>query len=141
MGLDMYLYGIKTTYDEKDINDENFKPTGTWEECMYWRKANQIHSFFKIRYIKDGNPWGYYKVDRDDLEQLKLLCYIILMNKDSVEKENVAKALLPPNNFGCFFGSSEIDDWYFDQIEDTYNGLVEILSNEDYKSFFYMASW
>ena len=140
MGLDMYLYGIKKISDEKNQDDDIIEQ-GTWVECMYWRKANQVHNFFKQKFIKEQDPWGYYSIDRESLEQLKLLCYIILMNKDSVEKEKVAQTLLPPNNIGCFFGSNEINDWYFDDVEDTYNGLVEILSDEDFIMFFYHASW
>lgn len=141
MGLDMFLYGIKKNYTEDEVLDDDFTANGTWEECMYWRKANQIHSFFDKKFIKKQNPWGYYPVSRSELEQLKLLCYIILMNKESPELENVAMALLPPDNLGCFFGSGIIDEHYFEQIEDTYNGLVEILSDEDFSCFFYTASW
>ena len=72
---------------------------------------------------------------------MKLICYIILMNRDSEEAEHVARALLSPNNFGCFFGSSLIEDEYFDDVEYTYNVLKDILENKKYDEIFYAASW
>lgn len=129
MGLNMHLYGIKIDDDEKS--------KGVWEECMHWEKAYQVHDFFHKRFINEKDLCGFYKISSDDLEQLKLLSYIVLMNKDSVESKNVAMGLLPPNMIGCRLRRGDIDDLYFEQIEETYNGLVQILSGQEYEAFFY----
>lgn len=128
MGLDMYLYGVC-----KD--SEN---TGRWREVMYWRKANQIHYWFKKNFIKDGNPWGYYEVKPHELQTLKTLCFIVLEYRDSPD---IAEILLPPNTLGCCFGSIEINGSYYDDIEETYKILTELLTSYDYDTFFYRASW
>ena len=133
MGLDMYLYGIRLSDDDQK--------KGIWEECAYWRKANQVHDFFNKKYIKGDDPYAFYEVDEEDLEDLKLISYIILMNRDSEEAEHVARALLPPNNFGCFFESSLIEDEYFEDIEYTYHILKDILENKKYDKIFYAVSW
>ena len=53
MGLDMFLYGVKSNEDRTE---------GVWEEVCYWRKANHIHKWFSDRFIKDQNRFGYYVV-------------------------------------------------------------------------------
>lgn len=137
MGLDMYLYGI-TKDNTKSIYD---KSKGTWEEVLYWRKANQIHKFFHDKFIQPKNPWGLYEVSPEVLDELRIKCLFVLMNKDSEEGTKVALALLPPDTNGCFFGTNEIGELYFDQIEETHNALTELLESEKYQSFFYQASW
>ena len=43
MGLDMYLYGVKSEFDQHDYNIGHVI---TATEIGYWRKANQIHRWF-----------------------------------------------------------------------------------------------
>lgn len=50
-------------------------------------------------------------------------------------------SILPPDNMGCFFGSGDVDDWYWDNINDTIEQLTDVLKNGSYYKFFYMASW
>lgn len=160
MGLDMFLYGLKNTSPEDDY-DNNY---GEWKELCYWRKSNQIHKWFSDRCIKKQNPWGYYKVEEAELQGLLLICKLLLKIKNNpdedfswvetkftrfVEKvktegwgtaEYIAYALLPPDNLGCFFGSGNVDEYYWEDIEDTVEQLTKALESE-YNYYFYMASW
>lgn len=164
MGLDMYLFGIKKD-KERSLGDPS---EGRWKEVCYWRKANAIHKWFNIHFIKQQDPWGYYEITEDDLQGLLLICKLLRCLKDNpnnsilsfintkwfnyVQNESpdwdydaadlIAQAILPPDNMGCFFGSGAVDDWYWENIDDTIKQLTKVLEDEEgYRKFFYMASW
>lgn len=102
----------------------------------YWRKANAIHKWF-VDNCQDGvDECQEASVSREQLEQLLTLCKRALDNKEE------APSALPPQS-GFFFGSTEIDESYFADIEETVSQLEAILSCDglnDY-SFAYQSSW
>ena len=164
MGLDMFLYGVHKKQKE-DIGEPS---SGNWEQCCYWRKANQIHSWFDQHFIKGQNPWGLYEVEEKDIQGLLLICKLLkkikdnpdeeiswidtkwfeYLNRDSKEKNGwdtdcadmIAYAILPPDNLGCCFGSGTVDEWYWDQIDNTIKQLTKALK-QNYDCYFYTASW
>lgn len=164
MGLDMYLYGVH----KKQKEDMVEASSGNWEQCCYWRKANQIHSWFDQHFIKGRNPWGFYEVEEKDIQGLLLICKLLkkikenpdkeiswidtkwfeYLNRDSEEKNGwdtdcadmIAYAILPPDNLGCCFGSGTVDEWYWDQIDNTIEQLIKALK-QNYDCYFYTASW
>ena len=102
--------------------------------CAYWRKANQIHSWF-VREVQNGNDnCGEYYVSQDKLIELLALCKHSLETKDP--------SLLPPQA-GFFFGSTDIDEWYWRDLENTVEQLERIfaLPEVDKLSFYYTSSW
>ena len=118
------------------------------EEVMYWRKANQIHNWF-VNNVQDGkDDCGSYYVS---FEQIKELYYLVQRVRESQDPA-LAKKLLPPVE-GFFFGSVEIDDWYWEDLKRTEEGLLEIIElgnldpvqNSDYpytmQNFGYQSSW
>ncbi len=152
MGLDMYLRA--TTY----VSNYDFRPADkpvnkAIKEALglghldaddasvevsitvgYWRKANQIHKWF-VDNCQDGvdecqKAW----VSRGQLEELLKLC------KETQETKNAE--LLPPES-GFFFGSTEIDEWYWTDIEETIKMLEGLLNDEALKDFDfeYQSSW
>lgn len=167
MGLDCYLFGIKENV--KNIEDPR---SGEWEEICYWRKANQIHKWFNVRFIKNQDPWGFYEVSEIDIQGLLLVCKLLMIIKEETHSElswwktdlfkvieknakdvprdescivydcadYIAEAILPPDNLGCFFGSGLVDEWYWEQIDDTIEMLEHALE-QGYSKYFYMASW
>ncbi len=75
--------------------------------CAYWRKANQIHSWF-VRNVQGGNDnCGEYYVSTEKLKELLNTCQQALFNKDP--------NLLPPQE-GFFFGGTDIDEWYWQVV-------------------------
>ena len=102
--------------------------------CAYWRKANQIHSWF-VKNVQNGNDdCDSYYVSQDKLIELLALCKHSLENKDP--------NLLPPQE-GFFFGSTDIDEWYWRDLTNTINQLERIfaLPEVDKLSFYYSSSW
>lgn len=100
----------------------------------YWRKSNQIHNWFVTNCQNGVDECQESEVTREQLEELLSVCEQALTNKDS--------KMLPPTD-GFFFGSTDIDDGYWDDIEYTITQLKAILKNPGLKaySFKYRASW
>jgi hypothetical protein len=144
MGLDMYLSAKKylwksdavDTKISRQISDELNLPRRVKEisvEAMYWRKANQIHDWF-VENVQDGiDECKPHHVTREELENLLKTCRAALYHKDS--------NILPPSE-GFFFGSTEIDDDYWNDIERTAAEIENLLAElDDTWEFEYCASW
>ena len=117
MGLDMML-----VYDGDQIAS--------------WRKANAIHKWF-VDNVQDGvDDCGEYKVTKEQLIQLHNTCNEVLNDG------NLAEQLLPTQS-GFFFGDTEYDTWYFNDIENTKRTIDEILEYKSYclDELYYSSSW
>lgn len=102
----------------------------------YWRKANQIHHWF-VKNVQNGeDKCNEHQVSRDQLEELVHECKQVLSHRDR------AMELLPTRS-GCFFGGTEIDDWYFEDLENTIKQLRAVLDNPAFEDwdFYYRSSW
>ena len=116
MGLDMYLY-------KKQVN-----------EVAYWRKANAIHGWIinRTNAVDDCTPINLYKQDIIDLRNT---CQEVLIDPSKAEE------LLPPMG-GFFFGSTDINDWYLENVKETVEKLTTIINQSiDDATFEYQASW
>ena len=102
--------------------------------CAYWRKANQIHKWF-VDNVQDGNDnCGEYYVSHEKLKELRETCRQAIFAKDP--------NLLPPQA-GFFFGSYDIDEWYWQDIKDTIKKLDRVFALPEMSklSFYYTSSW
>jgi hypothetical protein len=141
-------------------------PHITVEVCVaYWRKANQVHRWF-VEEVQEGNDdcKGYY-VSREKLEELRDLCKTVLASSKLVagqivnghtgtaqgwtpnieegqviENPAAAKEILPTTS-GFFFGGTEYDQWYWDDLKRTVAQLDAALARFDGWDFEYRASW
>jgi hypothetical protein len=102
--------------------------------CAYWRKSNQIHKWFVDNVQNGEDNCGEYYVSHDKLKELRETCRQALFAKDP--------SLLPPQG-GFFFGNTDIDEWYWQDIKDTIKKLDRVfkLSDFDKLSFYYTSSW
>ena len=152
MGLDMYLYKKNYIWQGEWVNpeakqevivktggevDKKIKPERVKyvvEEVGYWRKANHIHNWF-VQNVQNGtDDCGNYYVSREKLEELLDICRIVSIDKEKAEQ-------LLPTASGFFFGGTEYDEWYYQDIEDTIKILEDILSDENGDDFEYHSSW
>lgn len=156
MGLDMYLYkeyyvGGRWAENRDDVvSFETRHPNGEQTKFsfkigklsdvrtleMYWRKSNWIHSWF-IENCADGvDDCREVYVYKDDLKKLLDTVHEVITDHDKAEE-------LLPTKDGFFFGSVKYDEWYFEDLQQTYDGLKRILSESEneYVSFYYRASW
>ena len=102
--------------------------------CAYWRKANQIHKWF-VDNVQGGNDnCGEYYVSHEKLKELLATCQQALFAKDP--------NLLPPQS-GFFFGNTDIDEWYWQDIKDTIKKIKRVLELSEMSklSFYYTSSW
>jgi len=136
MGLDMFLDGVNYKSAEYD---ENFNVTSkrqiTYTLEIYWRKCNQIHNWFVDNIQWGEDDCGMYDVSEENLIELRDLCQEVINNPDKAEE-------LLPTKDGFFFGSTEYDEIYFDDIRWTINEINKLLNNkEEYDWFCYHSSW
>lgn len=130
MGLDMYLYGRKDNYN---LIDYNIGRIGLQVEVGYWRKANAIHRWF-VKNIQGGvDNCATYSVSIDELKTLKSICEEVLNKPELADKKL-------PTKDGFFFGSTEYDEFYFNDIQETID-IVNKCLNLDYDYFEYSSSW
>ena len=71
-------------------------------------------------------------VNREQLEVLLEQTKLALLHKDPT--------ILPPQE-GFFFGSTDIDEWYWDGLKQTVNQLEKVLSFKEAVDFEYQSSW
>jgi hypothetical protein len=152
MGLDMYL--SRSTYIggyfehrevsgkvEVKIKDKilKFNPKSISEiieQVMYWRKANQIHAWF-VKNVQNGVD----ECQRSyvSFEKLKELYDVVCKALDTKDA-----SILPPQS-GFFFGSTDVDDYYWQDLEDTKQILEKIIKEDSETpegySYYYQSSW
>lgn len=95
---------------------------------IYWRKANWIHEWF-VDNIQGGiDDCGTYRVEIEQLEELlTIITQVLEAKEESLEKgENLALELLPPTE-GFFFGSNEINEYYWLVLSETVIDLENLL--------------
>lgn len=110
--------------------------TNITERLGYWRKANAIHLWF-VTNVQDGvDECQTSYVSRENLEAL--LDVAIKVNQNHA----LAAALLPAQA-GFFFGSTDYDEWYFEDIKETIKILEAALNEETdvWSSIHYRSSW
>ena len=110
----------------------------------YWRKANAIHDFF-VRNVQDGeDDCKKYFVGLEILIQLRIKCKELIelynINKSSFEKK--AKEILPTTS-GFFFGSTEYDEFYIQDLNDTIEIIDNIFNDPNHTKYdyYYQSSW
>jgi len=138
-------YGGRCETPSKDLIDfyskfEKMNEHGFYhitEEVAYWRKANEIHSWF-VENVQNGNDDCdvYREVTISDLQTLRDLCERVLADHDLAEE-------LLPTCSGFFFGGTEYDDWYFNDLELTIQQIDKILETTDFNTevLYYTSSW
>jgi hypothetical protein len=165
MGLDMYLHAKKyvekinwkTLQDNQDLSYDSPEAINPlWKDivdtakmsdvatdiygvhvevtCAYWRKANQIHKWFVDNVQGGEDNCGEYYVSQDKLKELRETCRQALFAKDP--------SLLPPQA-GFFFGTYDIDEWYWRDIKETIKKIDRVLklAEKSDLSFYYTSSW
>lgn len=138
MGLDMYLLKRNKKKEEVEV------------ELGYWRKANAIHGWF-VRNCQDGNDdCGLYEVSKEQLTELRDLCNRIL-NPLGDDVKTPAPAFIAetiqerelPTVSGFFFGGTDYDEGYYEDLRDTVAIIDNVLAKVDFEkeTIFYGSSW
>lgn len=119
--------------------------------CLYWRKANAIHSWM-VKNVQDGNDnCGNYEVEVGKLVELRDICRRIadecplvdglvrngerlthggfepIVEQGKVMSNTELAEELLPTTSGFFFGSTDYDQWYYSDVKWTADQLDLIL--------------
>lgn len=164
MGLDMYFYARKTTYksfskwdksskvDETNypedlktfsdyIYDRNFKSVQieTRYQIGYFRKFNALHSYIVKTFANGVDNCQDIILYKEDVEQIKKVLDDVLNVHQQAEK---AKEILPTQS-GYFFGGTDYDEFYFNEVKVAVDLMQNLLDNFDFESYqlVYRASW
>lgn len=155
MGLDMYLLAEKFVSGSQYREDKNFENILNLisldkEDALnfltvsanvgYWRKANAIHSWFVTNVQKGVDNCQLHYVHRHQLVKLQEICKEALAAYNRGDL-NSARQLLTPKD-GFFFGSTDVDEGYKSDLEQTVQIIGKCLSSkfEDF-DFYYRSSW
>lgn len=156
---------IRKMFPELNFTTGNLDYIRIEVEIGYWRKANQIHAWF-VKNVQDGeDDCKDYHVSRDDLKKLKEICETIMKKSELeegmvqngttykngkavpfmekgkyIKNPEVAQELLPTES-GFFFGSTDYNQWYIKDIENTIEIIDRCLKLPDDWSFEYNSSW
>lgn len=155
MGLDMYLSGKRYL---SSFNDQDKETAESVQKLMpelkgrknqfgdgpavkeikidagYWRKANAIHAWF-VKHVQDGEDrCRPHYVSREMLEDLRDTCQRVL------DFKHLANELLPTQS-GFFFGETEFNEWYYQDLEQTVKIIDKCLELPSDWEFEYCSSW
>ena len=145
----------------------NYPRYRIFDEVGYWRKANQIHKWF-VDNVQDGvDDCGAYNVSRSQINELLRLCQMVKESSqlgsgwvqnghqlsengwlpvyeegECIVDSEVAEKYLPTQS-GFFFGSTNYDQYYLDDIEETIKILTNVLETTDFDNemIIYSSSW
>jgi len=149
--------------------EHNYPHTMINEQVGYWRKANAIHNWF-VENIQDGeDDCDYHRpITECDLEDLRDTCQEVLDSLGLVDgkvangytiDENMQKVYnyedgmvatntelaeeLLPSCSGFFFGSTDYDEYYAEDLKDTIDICNKVLETTDFtkQQIFYCSSW
>lgn len=141
------------------------------EDVAYWRKANMIHDWF-VQNAQGGeddcrNAYVSYEQLRELLDTCKKVLdsielvegkiqngtsykkvngkikkIPIMKNRKYIKDSSVCEELLPTTS-GFFFGKTNYDQYYYDDVKYTYDMLMGLLSEEkaDKCDYEYHSSW
>lgn len=102
MGLDLYIEKVSR------------------KELAYFRKVNFLIPFFEGFFNTEIENLEDLELTRESIEELKDRCESVL--KDYT----LAKDLLPTQE-GFFFGSTNYDEYYYDDVEDVLDNCNALL--------------
>lgn len=137
MGLDQYL--MRKTFAKKGSKEEMYlvvSDTPKEEEVGYWRKSNHIHNWF-VKNVQNGvDDCGEYVVTKEQLQELLTLIEEIL-------KDNSKAESLLPCVSGFFFGGTEYDQYYFNDLVESREIIKRAIEDTDFKyqKILYSSSW
>lgn len=154
MGLDMYLYAERYLSGRKpELGDEvkgnaaaiaelaelplvgDFTGIYVKSQMAYWRKANAIHQWFVDNVQGGEDECKPHYVSRAQLKMLRDTCQKVL------DDPSLAEESLSPAD-GFFFGSTEMDEYYFNYLRSTISQIdFALMAAPEDSSFIYEASW
>ncbi len=149
------------------VTPDEGSPHFNVEACVgYWRKANAIHRWF-VEMVQDGKDECQDSyVSREQLAELRAACVQVLSTVETVDgtlntgetwyadgriekhtkpgqvvaQPSVAASVLPTQG-GFFFGNTEYNEYYLEDLRDTVAIIDRALAMDQSWDFEYQSSW
>lgn len=155
MGLDMYLkrehyvknwdhnpeekkFEITVNRGGKPYPIDPEKISYITEEIMYWRKFNALHNWVVNNCANGVDECQRIYMSNNDLVDLYNTLKEVSVDNNKAEE-------LFPTTAGFFFGGTDYDEYYFNQVNRTIEELrpyiQDIHENSFNSDFVYQASW
>lgn len=119
-----------------------------FEDVGYLRKANQIHNFFVQECQGGVDECQLSFITKDKLEDLLGRCKRAMKLKkiylnDGIIKDGEGLETFLPTQSGFFFGGTEFNEWYFQDVAETKKIITKVLKDTDFDKqvILYRASW
>ena len=93
----------------------------TGKSEKYFRKVNFLIPFVESKIDHELDDCEVVKLTKADLEALVERCKEVLAHHDKAE-------LLLPTRGGFFFGGTEYDEWYFNDVQEVHDEVSDLLS-------------
>lgn len=93
----------------------------TCKSKKYFRKVNFLIPFVESKIGHELEDCKTVKLTKADLVELVERCEEVLADHDKAEK-------LLPTRDGFFFGGTEYDEWYFDDVKEVHDEVSDLLS-------------
>lgn len=127
MGLDQTLTVLR------DIGEDG-------EHCFTvkvysFKEANALQGYFEKIY--DTQNLEEHEVSMDSIIEIKKYTDYILKNPEDIDY--IEKNFSPTRGF--LYGSAEIDEWYFEEVETVSKAVNEILNDDKVSKIFYTCWW
>jgi hypothetical protein len=163
--LEPYFIKRYQTWDK----EHKYGFNSIFEEVGYWKKANAIHTWFVKNVQNSVDNCQSYEVSKEQLMKLYLICKTIVtestlaldkvisgqcFNNETGEWENIYEdgyiitnpelaAKLLPTQSGFFFGGTNYDEYYMEDVKYTFELLPKIISETDFDKqvISYRSSW
>lgn len=151
------------TFPIKGIKDERISEIT--EQVMYWRKANAIHQWFIDNCADGEGDERDIFVSAEKLKELLDVCKKVLKGSKLIrgkiqngsrgtktgwepimedglliEDATIAKRYLPTQD-GFFFGSTDYNEYYYNDVKETAEGIEQLLMEDPSADYMYEASW
>lgn len=124
-----YIY--RTNFKSTFVNDDGYR----CYQIGYFRKFNALHNY--LCDLDGGrDECQEILVSKEDLTDLLNILKTVDKNHDEAEE-------LLPTQSGFFFGGTEYDNWYFDDVKDAIEMCELFLKHFDFENYdlVYQASW
>ena len=137
MGLDMMLYGDKSSYVKSPTDEvDGFPIASLLLDMGYWRKHANLHGFIVDCFADGNDDCREVDVSREKMNELYTILNEIKNNHSKADE-------LLPTQSGFFFGSTIYDKWYYSDILETIKVLQYELDENGLfvDDYIYHASW
>lgn len=118
--------------DGKDDCGEYFVPREKLKELR-----DSVTTVLQASKLVPGTITNGYSVTRSGTDFVE---EPILQEGQRVADASVAEAVLP-TQAGFFFGSTDYDQYYYDDLQYTSDALTRLLAEADDGDFYYSSSW